>query len=161
MGDIDVDAAVNAVEQGELPDWIAEHLRIYRESGGREGHMWDSTAAGGKGVLPCLLLRTVGRRTGREYTHPLIYGVDGDSYVIVGSKGGADTQPGWYFNLRADPEVDIQVGADELKTRARVVEGAERQRLWAHMVEVFPPYADYQTKTAREIPIFLLERIDG
>lgn len=158
MAKIDVDAAINAVEQGALPDWIADHLRAYQKSEGREGHMWDSTAAGGKGLLRCLLLYTIGRRSGRELIHPLIYGIDGDNFVIVGSKGGADSQPGWYFNLLADPVVAIQVGADKFSVHAHLLEGAERERVWTQMVEVFPPYANYQAKTERLIPLFLLER---
>lgn len=156
MSRIDVDATVRAVEQGELPGWIADHLRVYQESGGQEGHMWDSTAAGGKGLLPCLLLHTVGRRSGRGFVHPLIYGRDGESYIIVGSKGGADTQPGWYFNLRAEPRVRIQVGPDEFSADAALLEGADRERVWLEMVDLFPPYADYQAKTTRPIPLFRL-----
>lgn len=158
MSKIDVDSTVRDVEEGRLPEWIAEHLRIYEESGGTEGHMWDSTAAGGKGLLPCLLLHTRGRRSGRELTHPLIYGVDGENFIIVGSKGGADTQPGWYFNLVADPNARVQVGKDTFDVRARVLEGDERARIWTQMVDLFPPYTSYQAKTSREIPLFALER---
>lgn len=158
MSKIDVDSTVRDVEEGRLPEWIAEHLRIYEESGGTEGHMWDSTAAGGKGLLPCLLLHTRGRRSGRELTHPLIYGVDGENFIIVGSKGGADTQPGWYFNLVADPNARVQVGKDTFEVRARVLEGDERARIWTQMVDLFPPYTSYQAKTSREIPLFALER---
>lgn len=158
MSKIDVDDTVRAVEQGRLPGWIADHLRIYEESGGTEGHMWDSTAAGGKGLLPCLLLHTRGRRSGRELTHPLIYGVDGDNFVIVGSKGGADTQPGWYFNLLAEPSARVQVGTDTFAVQARLLEGDERARIWTAMVDIFPPYKDYQAKTDRLIPLFVLER---
>jgi len=161
MSRIDLDATVRAVERGELPEWIAEHLRIYQESGGSEGHLWDSTFAGGKGLLPCLLLHSVGRRSGRTVVHPLIYGQHGDAYVIVGSKGGADTQPGWYFNLMHDPVTTIQVGPEEMQVRARLLEGAEREQIWTQMVELFPPYANYQAKTTRQIPLFLLERIEG
>lgn len=156
MSKIDVDATVKAVEQGELPSWIAEHLKAYNESGGKEGHMWDSTAAGGKGLLPCLLLRSIGRRSGRTIVHPLIYGRDGDNYIIVGSKGGADTQPGWYFNLLAEPKVTIQVGTEEIQIQASVIEGPDRERIWAEMVDLYPPYEDYQAKTTRKIPIFSL-----
>lgn len=156
MSKIDVDATVKAVEQGELPAWIADHLKAYSESGGTEGHMWDSTAAGGKGLIPCLLLRSIGRNSGRTIVHPLIYGRDGENYIIVGSKGGADTQPGWYFNLLEEPNVTIQVGTEEIKTHATVLEGAERERIWPDMVDLYPPYEDYQAKTSRQIPIFSL-----
>jgi len=158
MSKIDVDSTIRDVEEGRLPGWIADHLRIYEESGGAEGHMWDSTAAGGKGLLPCLLLHTRGRRSGRELKHPLIYGVDGDSFIIVASKGGADTQPGWYFNLIAEPNARVQVGTETFAVTARVLEGEERARIWAQMEELFPPYTNYQAKTSRLIPIFALDR---
>ena len=158
MSKIDLDATIDAVNRGELPDWIAEHLRAYQESGGKEGHMWDSTFAGGKGLLPCLLLNTVGRKSGKAFVHPLIYGVDGDNFVIVGSKGGAETHPGWYFNLLANPQVTIQVGPETHKVTASLLEGEERERIWAQMVDLYPPYRDYQAKTERLIPLFLLER---
>lgn len=159
MSQIDVEATVRAVEQGKLPEWIADHLRIYRESGGSDGHMWDSTAAGGNGLLPCLLLHTTGRRSGKEFVHPLIYGRHGDGYVIVASKGGADTQPGWYFNLLDNPAARIQVGTEELNTRARILDGTEREQVWQDMVALFPPYTAYQAKTQRRIPIFVLDPI--
>ena len=160
MTKIDVDATVDAVNRGELPDWIAEHLRKYQESGGSEGHMWDSTAAGGKGLIPCLLLHTVGRKSGKALVHPLIYGIDGDNFVIVGSKGGAETHPGWYFNLIAEPNVNVQVGSETHQVTARLLEGKDRERIWEQMVDLYPPYRDYQAKTERPIPLFLLERND-
>ena len=158
MSKIDVDATIDAVNKGELPDWIADHLRVYQESGGKEGHMWDSTAAGGKGLLPCLLLHTKGRKSGKDFVHPLIYGVTGNDFIIVGSKGGAETHPGWYFNLVADPQTRVQVGPDSFDVTARILAAEERERVWKQMVDLYPPYEDYQAKTDREIPLFLLER---
>ncbi|MEM7468450.1 MAG: nitroreductase family deazaflavin-dependent oxidoreductase [Pseudomonadota bacterium] len=158
MSKIDVDESIKEVDKGALPSWIADHLRTYQESGGKEGHMWDSTAAGGKGLLPCLLLHTVGRKSGREFVHPLIYGVSGESFIIVGSKGGAPTQPGWYFNLIENPKVSIQVGVDSFSVTARLMEGNERSDAWTQMVDLYPPYEDYQAKTSRLIPLFILER---
>lgn len=148
--------SVAALEQGAVPDWINEHLRAYRESGGAVGHYWDSTDFGGDGLKTCLLLTTRGRRSGKTYVHPLLYGMDGDRYLVVGSKGGADTHPNWYFNLLATPDVDIQVGPDTLRVRASLASGTERARLWTLMTEVYPPYVDYQARTTREIPIFIL-----
>src|SRR5690606_18329159 len=113
-----------------------------------------STEFGGDGLQTCLLLKTVGRRSGKTYVHPLLYGQDGKNYVIVGSKGGADTHPSWYFNLLATPTVEVQVGPDELQVRATLATGAERVRLWALMTSVYPPYVDYQARTTREIPLF-------
>ena len=82
-------------EAGKPPAWVAEHLRIYRESGGAEGHLFDATVAGVPGLVPCLLLTTTGRRSGKKLTSPLFYSTAGDAYVVAGSKGGAETQPGW------------------------------------------------------------------
>jgi deazaflavin-dependent oxidoreductase (nitroreductase family) len=104
MSKIDVDQTVRDLEAGKTPQWIAEHLRIYRESGGAEGHLFDSTVGGGVGLVTSLLLTTVGRRSGEKRTSPLFYDTAGDAYIIIGSKGGADTQPNWYLNLRANPK---------------------------------------------------------
>lgn len=160
MSRIDVDKTVRDLAAGELPGWIADHLRVYRDSGGHAGHLWDASAAGGRPDTPCLLLTTVGRRSGERRTMPLIYGVDEDGdgrrYVVIGSKGGADTQPAWYHNLLADPRVELQVGAARLSGTARIAAGAERARLWSMMVGVYPPYEDYQRKTTREIPVVVM-----
>jgi len=158
MSKIDVDQTVRELEAGKTPEWISQHLRIYRESGGAEGHMWDSSAAGSSGLLPALLLTTVGRRSGEKRTSPLIYGTVGDAFIIIGSKGGADTHPRWYLNLLANPVVELQVGKDRFVARARVAAGKERQQLWEQMLKVYPPYQDYQHKTKREIPVIVLEK---
>ena len=158
MSKIDVDQTIRELEAGKTPEWISEHLRIYRESGGAEGHMWDSSAAGSSGLLPALLLTTVGRRSGEKRTSPLIYGTVGDNYIIIGSKGGANTHPNWYYNLLAKPEVELQVGKELFMARARVAKGKERQQLWEQMLKLYPPYRDYQQKTSREIPVIVLEK---
>lgn len=158
MADIDVDDTLRELDKGALPRWIADHLDDYQASNGRQGHLWDATGVGGSRAQPCLLITTRGQRTGKSYTHPLLYGVDGDNYLIVGSKGGADTHPSWYFNLLVDPKVVVQVGTDTFEGRATLAEGTEHTRLWATMVDVFPPYTAYQAKTSRQIPIFIIER---
>ena len=107
------------------------------------------------------MLKTVGRKSGKGYIHPLLYGVDGEGYVIVGSKGGSDTHPQWYHNLVATPEVEVQVGPDIFKARALLAEGAEHQRLWQLMTTHYPAYRDYQARTSRVIPLFRLERLPG
>ncbi|MEM7542700.1 MAG: nitroreductase family deazaflavin-dependent oxidoreductase [Pseudomonadota bacterium] len=155
---INVDAALAELENGSVPQWIAEHLRVYVESGGREGHLWDSTPAGGPGLLPCLLLTTKGKRSGSPRVAPLIYGEVDGAYVIVASKGGAPESPGWYHNLVAQPEVTIQVGQEVFGARAREADGDHRAKLWNHMVVVYPPYREYQDKTARLIPVVELVR---
>ncbi len=150
---------VRALDEGKQPKWIAEHLRIYRESGGKEGHMFDINIAG-KGIVPtpALLLTTVGRKSGKKRTTPLIYGTIGADIIIIGSKGGSETHTGWYFNLLANPAAEIQVETEHFKVRARIATGEERSRIWAHMLTVFPTYADYQKRTDREIPVFVLEK---
>lgn len=144
------------VQQG-LPSWIADHIRRYRESNGADGHMWDSSVAGGKGLVPTLLLTTTGRKSGRRLVLPLIYGKTGKGYAIIASKGGAPAHPSWYLNLSAHPEVDVQVGAEKFKARTRTATGSERAAIWKQMAELYPPYEDYQRRTKREIPVVVLE----
>jgi deazaflavin-dependent oxidoreductase (nitroreductase family) len=107
-----------------------------------------------------LLLTTTGAKTGEPRIAPLVYTRDGDRYVIVASKGGAPAHPAWYVNVVANPVVTIEVGRDTFMARAAVVEGAERERLWAAHAAEFPYFVGYQRKTTRVIPIVLLERID-
>jgi deazaflavin-dependent oxidoreductase (nitroreductase family) len=158
MSKIDVDRTVRELESGKTPTWITEHLRKYRETGGAEGHLFDSSIGGGTGMVTSLLLTTVGRRSGEKRTSPLFYGAVGDRYVIIGSKGGAASHPAWYLNLRANPVVEVQVAKDIFTARARVATGKEREQLWEHMAKVYPPYRDYQNKTKREIPVVVLEK---
>jgi len=141
----------------EIP-WIAEHIALYR-SDPEKAHTWDSTPLGGPGPLPTLLLTTVGRKSGKPRALPLIYGVDGDRYVIVASKGGMPNHPIWFLNLEAHPECDLMVGPKAVSARASVAEGEERTRLWNKMVEIYPPYVDYQKNTQREIPVVVLEPV--
>jgi deazaflavin-dependent oxidoreductase (nitroreductase family) len=128
----------------------AEHVRVYRETGGKHGYRWRGTTI--------LLLTTTGRSSGEPRTTPLIHRTDGDRWVIVASKGGAPDHPGWYQNLLADPDVLIQVEDREIPVRASTAEGPERSRLWSEMAEVWPAYEDYQAKTDREIPVVVLSR---
>ena len=143
----------------QLPDWIREHLRRYRESNGADGHLWDSKFAGGPGPVPTLLLTTTGRKSKRALTLPLIYGKTAKGYAIVASKGGAPAHPAWFLNLRDDPTVEVQVVADKFRARARIASGAERADLWKQMAAIYPPYDDYQRRTNREIPVVVLEPI--
>jgi F420H(2)-dependent quinone reductase len=105
-----------------------------------------------------LLLRTIGRRSGEPRTAALLYVRDGDSYVVVASKGGAPQHPAWFHNLTSRPEVEIQVGRQRIPARARVAEGEERARLWARADEVNQgQYDEYQSRTKRQIPVVVLE----
>lgn len=131
--------------------WVSRHIREYVESGGRRGHRrWGVTT---------LLLTTRGRRSGELRRTALIYGLDGERYVVVGSNGGKPADPGWYLNLLTDPTVELQVGAEVFAARARVAHGDERERLWRQMADLWPDYDRYRTKTSREIPVVVFERI--
>jgi deazaflavin-dependent oxidoreductase (nitroreductase family) len=110
-------------------------------------------------MVATLLLTTTGRKCGRTLTLPLIFGRSGPDYVVVASKGGAPNHPSWYFNLEANPEVRVQVKADKFAARAHTASAEERARLWPKMVEIYAPYADYQQKTQRQIPVVVLQRL--
>ncbi|WP_196771195.1 nitroreductase family deazaflavin-dependent oxidoreductase [Mycobacterium colombiense] len=125
-----------------------DHVRAYRETGGETGYLWNG--------VPTLLLTVTGRRTGRELTSALIFGRDGDDYLVVASMGGAPRHPSWYLNLQANPAAGIQVQADELAVVARTASAAEKPRLWKIMTDVWPNYDVYQSRTDRDIPVVLL-----
>lgn len=149
--------------QNDLPQWIADHINLYREDP-EKAHMWDSSAAGGTvGVLPTLLLTAIGRKSGNAIALPLIYKkVAHGKYVIVASKGGAPVHPTWYLNLVAEPKCHINVGKDEFDVVARTASGAEREDYWAQLAEVYPPYIDYKKYAGdREIPVVVLEAKTG
>ncbi len=127
-----------------------EHVRVYRETGGERGYHWRGTTI--------LLLSTVGHSSGEQRTTPLIHRTDGETWVVVASKGGAPEHPAWFENLSAQPNAAIQVKDEEIPVRASVASGEERERLWGLMTEVWPAYDEYQTKTDREIPVVVLSR---
>ena len=131
-------------------DWVAEHARRYVATDGADGHLWRG--------YPTLVLTTTGRRSGRPRRQMLIYGRDGDRYLVVASMGGADRHPQLYRNLLAHPEVQVQVCAERFTARARPATPAEKPRLWRLMAELYPPYEAYQARTSRDIPVVILER---
>ena len=140
-----------------LPDWVKDHIRRYVATNGADGHLMTFPNDPSR-ALPTLLLTTTGRRSGEKFVFPLIYGTTGDSYVVVASKGGAPEHPGWYRNLVADPQVDVQVASEQLHATARTTTGDERTKLWRQMTALFAPYADYQKKAGgREIPVVVLD----
>lgn len=153
----DLSDLVDGLDTSKQPKWVIDHMRMYLQSGGKEGHLFD-TGGSGLGPLPTLLLTCVGRKSGKKRMTPLVYGVFAGNHIIVGSKGGSQTHTGWYFNLLENPAAEIQVGAAHFKVRARIATGDERSKIWAHMLTVFPTYGEYQTKTSREIPVFVLEK---
>jgi deazaflavin-dependent oxidoreductase (nitroreductase family) len=129
------------------------HVEAYRTTDGAEGYDWRGTH--------CLLLTTTGHRSGQERTVPLIFGKDGDDYLIVASKGGADEPPAWYVNLEANSSVEVQDRGDVFPAIARTANDEERARLWPVMTKEWPDYDAYQTKTERQIPIVILERSEA
>jgi deazaflavin-dependent oxidoreductase (nitroreductase family) len=143
-----------------LPDWMVEHANRYLDSGGADGHMYKVTVPQrGEITAPALLLTTTGRKSGDKFIFPLFYGTDGGSYFVIASKGGAPEHPGWYRNILANPDVEVQVGTKKMNARARTTAGKERLRLWRKALEFWPPYADYQLKTEREIPVVVLDPV--
>ena len=144
-----------------LPQWMKDHVDRYLSSGGTDGHMYKITLPNMPELtVPSLLLITKGRKSGHKFLFPLFYGKAGQSYFVVASKGGAPEHPGWYRNMLADPEVEIQVGTAKLRARARTATGAERAKLWDQGVVFWPPYADYQKKAGdREIPVVVLDPV--
>ncbi len=143
-----------------LPDWMVEHANRYLSSGGTEGHIYRMTQPGRPEIsVPSLLLTTSGRKSGEKFIFPLFYGNTGEGYFVVASKGGAPTHPGWYRNILANPEVEVQVGTAKIKACARTATGEERARLWEEALKFWPPYADYQRKTEREIPVVVLDPV--
>ena len=128
------------------------HAGVYRATGGKLfGRMSKS---------PILLLNTVGRKTGRKRTTPLLYVMDGEDFVIIASKGGAATHPAWYLNLRANPDATVEIGDREVQVEAGVADPEEKARLWHKMVEMYQTYDDYQRKTEREIPLLVLRPVE-
>ena len=107
---------------------------------------------------PLLLLHHKGAKTGTERVNPLVYLPVGDDFAVFGSKAGAPTNPDWYHNLRANPDAEVEVGAETIPVRARIAEGDERDRIWEEQKRVNSNFADYEQKTTRSIPVVILER---
>ena len=108
---------------------------------------------------PLMILTTSGAKSGEPRSAVVTFTRDGDRYVIAASKGGAPTNPAWYHNVLAHPQVTVETGGEKFEATARVTEGAERERLWAHHAEERPEFRDYPNKTSRLIPVILLERV--
>jgi deazaflavin-dependent oxidoreductase (nitroreductase family) len=127
------------------------HVIAFRLSRGRiGGHFYGA---------PCLLLHHVGAKSGKERVSPLLYMPDGDRMVVVASKGGYTKNPGWYHNLKAHPDTEVELPREgRIAVRARVAVGEERRDLWPRVVDLYSGYADYQDSTSREIPVVVLER---
>ena len=138
------------------PGWQQRHVELYLKTDGAEGHKVDFGRPG-ESPVDCLLLQTTGRKSHAAQTTPLIYGNEGNGFVIVASRGGAPQHPAWFLNLRDNAEVRFQVANKKYRGTARITQGTERTRLYTMMTGLFPPYRDYQAKTSREIPVVVLE----
>ncbi len=135
--------------------WVADQVELYEGSGGTDGLTLRDTG------LPVIIVTNRGRKTGAIRKTPLMRVVDGNSYILVASRGGAPKHPLWYHNLKAKPDVEIRDEAEVYSMRVReVVDSVERQRLWDIAVAAYPPYQGYQDKTDRVIPVFIAEATD-
>ena len=133
-------------------DWVRDQVELYESSGGTQGTTLRDSG------LPCIIVTNQGNRTGGIRKTPLMRVKDGDNYVLIGSRGGAPTNPSWVYNLRAHQDVEVRDATEVHTMRVReVAEGDERARLWEVSVAAFPNYAEYQERTSRLIPVFLAE----
>lgn len=142
------------VLQGEYvpsaAQWVRDQVEAYEESGGQEANTLRDTA------LPIIVVSMRGNKTGKVRKIALMRVEDGGEYALVASKGGAPKHPVWYFNLKSSPEeVTVQDGAEPFEVTVRELSGEERARWWERAVKAYPPYAEYQTRTSRQIPVFL------
>ncbi|MEU9733153.1 nitroreductase family deazaflavin-dependent oxidoreductase [Streptomyces sp. NPDC048002] len=135
--------------------WVRDQVELYEGSGGTKGTTLRDTG------LPVIVLTTLGARSGKIRKTPLMRVEHGGSYAAVASQGGAPKHPVWYHNVKADPRVELQDGPRKWDMTAREVTGAEKAAWWERAVAAFPPYAQYQEKTSREIPVFVLEPVEG
>ncbi|MDE8650347.1 nitroreductase/quinone reductase family protein [Novosphingobium album (ex Liu et al. 2023)] len=149
----------SAAIRDQRKDWATEHREMYLGSGGAKGHIMDITAVGGRAFATHCMVKYTGRKSGKVFITPLCYGDIGGEVVIVASKGGADHHPAWYLNIREQAEVEFQVATQAFRATWREPAGAEREKVWAFMVDNFPFYADYQKATDRIIPLVMMQAI--
>jgi deazaflavin-dependent oxidoreductase (nitroreductase family) len=126
-------------------------IEEFRENGGKVSGMFAGA--------PLLLLTTTGARSGQPRVAPLAYTTDNDRLVVIASKGGAPTHPDWFYNVRSNPDVTVELGAEAFPARATILQGAERQRLFDQMAAQMPNFAEYQRNTTRQLPVIVLERV--
>jgi deazaflavin-dependent oxidoreductase (nitroreductase family) len=133
---------------GRFSDWNARTIAEFRGNHGKVGGQFEGA--------PLLLLNHIGARSGKPRINPMMYLKDGDRYLVFASKGGADTNPDWYHNLKAHPDVQIEVGDETIDVRAEEITGTERDRLYARQASLYPAFAKYQRQTKRIIPVIAL-----
>ena len=131
-----------------MSDWNEKIIAEFRANGGKVGGNFEGA--------PLLLLHTTGAKSGQERVNPMMYQAVGDGYAVFASKAGADTNPDWYHNLKANPEATAEVGTDTVEVTARVLDQEEREPIWQEQKSRYPGFADYETKTSRVIPVVLL-----
>ena len=136
----------------DVNEWNRAIIAEFRENGGKVGGQFEGT--------PLLLLHTVGAKSGKERINPLAYSTDGDRMVIIASKGGAPTNPDWYHNIVANPQVSVEVGTEHFQAQAAVVAEPERSRLYEKVATEMPGFAEYQRNTTRMIPVVVLTRAE-
>jgi deazaflavin-dependent oxidoreductase (nitroreductase family) len=133
--------------------WVRDQVELYESSGGQQGNTLADTG------LPVVIVTTKGNKSGKVRKTPLMRVEHAGEYVLIASKGGAPSHPVWYYNLKANPmAVAIQDGPEPFAVEVRQLDGEERARWWERAVAAYPPYAEYQEKTQREIPVFLATR---
>jgi deazaflavin-dependent oxidoreductase (nitroreductase family) len=139
-------------DTNDFNDFNTKVIDEFRANAGKVSGMFDS--------MPMVLLTHTGAKSGVQRTTPLVNTMDGDKVVIIASMGGAPTNPAWYHNLVANPTITVERGTEKYQARARETSGDERDRLFAQQAEQMPQFAEYQAKTDRVIPVFVLEPID-
>ncbi len=136
---------------GSPSDWNKAIIEEFRANGGKVGGYFAGSTL--------LLLHTIGAKSQQPHINPVAYVKDGDRFVIIASKSGAPTNPDWYYNLIAHPDVTVEVGTEQLQVHATVTAEPERTRLYQQMVAMMPGFAEYEQKTTRKIPVFILTRV--
>ena len=133
----------------DVNDWNRQIIEEFRANSGKVGGQFEGA--------PLLLLHSTGAKSGQARVNPVMYQADGDNYVVFASKAGAPTSPDWYHNLVANSRASVEVGDQTVNVVAKVVEGDTRERLWSLQKELYPGFADYESKTSRQIPVVVLE----
>jgi deazaflavin-dependent oxidoreductase (nitroreductase family) len=128
-----------------------KHVKVYRQTNGEQGYIWNG--------VPILLLTTTGRKSGEPRTIPIIFTPYKNSFVIIASKGGSPEHPKWYLNISDNPNVTVQVKAEVFKAVARTAQSPEREAIWAEALKGWPNFDVYQSRTTRQIPVVVLERV--
>jgi deazaflavin-dependent oxidoreductase (nitroreductase family) len=135
--------------------WVRDQVELYESSGGTKGTTLRDTG------LPVIIVTNRGARSGKLRKTPLMRVEHGGRYLLVASQGGAPEHPQWYWNLQADPHIEVQDGPEKQQMVAREITGDEKRAWWERAVAAFPPYAKYQERAEREIPVFVAEPVDG